>query len=68
VLIKEKAEIKMLKKLYLIIILKMLKEKKIKEFKELIKGCLYNAGCLRDAGFLKFINVQIIKRFKKVFS
>jgi hypothetical protein len=38
VLIKEKAEIKILKELYLIIMLEMLKEGRIKEFKELVKA------------------------------
>jgi hypothetical protein len=36
-LIKKKAEIKVLKELYLIIMLEMLRKKRIKEFKELVK-------------------------------
>jgi hypothetical protein len=37
VLIEKEAEIKVFKELYLIIILEMLRERRIKEFKELIK-------------------------------
>jgi hypothetical protein len=37
ILIKKKAEIKVFKELYLIIILKMLRERGIKEFEELVK-------------------------------
>jgi hypothetical protein len=54
VLIKKEAEIKVLKELYLIIILEMLKERGIKEFKELIKA-VYTA--LAVCAVLAFLNV-----------
>jgi hypothetical protein len=37
-LIKKKAEIKVFKELYLIIMLKMLRKRRIKEFEELVKA------------------------------
>jgi hypothetical protein len=52
-LIKKKAEIKVLKELNLVIILEMLKEKGIKEFKELVKAVYITlAVCVMLAFFL----------------
>jgi hypothetical protein len=57
VLIKKEAKIRVLKKLNLVIMLKILRERKIKEFKGVSKDCLYGAGYLRGAGFFKRISV-----------
>jgi hypothetical protein len=52
VLIKEKAEIKVLKKLYLIIMLKMLRERGIKEFKKLVKAVYITLAVYAVLAFL----------------
>jgi hypothetical protein len=52
VLIKKKAEIKMLKKLNLIIMLKMLRKREIKEFKELIKAVYITLAVCTVLAFL----------------
>jgi hypothetical protein len=54
VLIKKKAEIRVLKELYLIIMLEILKKKGIEEFKELVKA-VYTA--LAVYAMLAFLDV-----------
>jgi hypothetical protein len=58
ILIEKEAEIRVFKELYLIIMLEMLKERGIKEFKELIKA-VYTA--LAVCAVLAFLDVQVFE-------